>query len=210
MLSQLVKSKIVALRNGFSILACVLYFSILFHACMSYASDRWCILAGRNHGGWHIFSVGASHGYFMLMNYPVYRYPTYDFLPLGISNQVGHWLSVDWVDRRIPAILEQADSWPLHLKNCVYGVHFAKASEDGRVADVTWIVVSVWIPLAVLLPFFLWATRVLHHSFRSMRRVRQGCCAFCGYDLRETPVRCPECGELAAGRVSSNLRTDSF
>jgi hypothetical protein len=50
-----------------------------------------------------------------------------------------------------------------------------------------------WFILLVLtIPIAL----TLRRRIRRARRVRAGMCSKCGYDLRESPVRCPECGTV--------------
>lgn len=55
--------------------------------------------------------------------------------------------------------------------------------------------VPYWAVLAAALPLPLWRLRKWH---RRRRRMRTGLCPRCGYDLRATPGRCPECGATAA------------
>jgi hypothetical protein len=55
------------------------------------------------------------------------------------------------------------------------------------------LVVPAWILLALSAPLpAIWITRTL----RQRRRAASNRCAACGYDLRATPDRCPECGAL--------------
>lgn len=59
--------------------------------------------------------------------------------------------------------------------------------------DATVVLFPHWVPLALSAPLPLLGTcRVL----RSRRRRRAGHCSACGYDLRATPGRCPECGAV--------------
>ncbi len=58
------------------------------------------------------------------------------------------------------------------------------------------IVVPFWLPLllAAAAPIGFLAARV-----RRSRRSRLGHCSTCGYDLRASPYRCPECGRFTGG-----------
>ncbi len=53
-------------------------------------------------------------------------------------------------------------------------------------------IVPLWVLIVPLLPLpLLWIAR-------HRRRSRAGYCPHCGYDLRATPDRCPECGRITA------------
>jgi hypothetical protein len=76
-----------------------------------------------------------------------------------------------------------------------------KASEDEKRGDIVW-VRSVTIPLSAVACFTLILPLLRVRSWRvtRLRRMRQrsGACPRCGYDLRATPDRCPECGTVSA------------
>jgi len=63
--------------------------------------------------------------------------------------------------------------------------------------EKTWIVIPFWL-LTIL--FGLWPA--LFITGRILRRHRRGAgqCSTCGYDLRATPERCPECGTVIESR----------
>src|SRR5262245_13435708 len=60
--------------------------------------------------------------------------------------------------------------------------------------------VRPWLPMALLAVM----PGLSLNQVRKARRVaRQGLCPKCGYDLRATPKRCPECGTAAIGGETS-------
>jgi predicted amidophosphoribosyltransferase len=44
------------------------------------------------------------------------------------------------------------------------------------------------------IPSWIALLRIVPTSFRKRYRVKHGLCLNCGYDLRASPDRCPECG----------------
>jgi hypothetical protein len=86
-------------------------------------------------------------------------------------------------------------AYPVH--DC-YGsydrIHVTVATGDSRVPYL-WVVL-----LLVLLPALKAATVVpILLRWRQTRRARAGLCVTCGYDVRATLDRCPECGHAPAG-----------
>jgi len=65
----------------------------------------------------------------------------------------------------------------------------------GEFAEVR--VAAAWPLLVSLILFSLWARLVVRQR-RARRHGRR--CVNCGYDLRATPQRCPECGSVPAAR----------
>jgi hypothetical protein len=66
----------------------------------------------------------------------------------------------------------------------------------GTTATYTWISIPFWFLALVTAPAGVWLCQQKYREF--FRPTRAGCCRKCGYDLRATPDRCPECGRVAA------------
>ena len=67
--------------------------------------------------------------------------------------------------------------------------------------QLTWASVLIWLSLYVAL---------MHRAaqpYKRASRIARGLCGRCGYDMRESPQRCPECGESATSRPDAESRT---
>ena len=86
------------------------------------------------------------------------------------------------------------DTWR-NIWNKPVGVHGGAGFGVVRGTYYRVLVLPLWLPVFV-------TAMVTAHWARRSRRVRElqrdGLCAVCGYDLRATPERCPECGTPAA------------
>jgi hypothetical protein len=112
-----------------------------------------------------------------------------------------HPFQVDWG----PADIDPADSFG-KPEEAFAGFLFRHASENrpvvGAPIERSFVQIPFWaaIALASILPA-LWLVR-RRRLTRRRRRADRGQCLACGYDLRQSPERCPECGLV----VAENLR----
>jgi hypothetical protein len=72
-----------------------------------------------------------------------------------------------------------------------------------------WVLANVFTPylLAAAVPLLIASFTWTWHRARQRRyRIERGLCARCGYDLRATPERCPECGLSGPGEIALSRR----
>jgi hypothetical protein len=81
--------------------------------------------------------------------------------------------------------------------------------DDGR---LVWVMYYLpwWLPaIGLAIPSALYATLMVRRRRQASKCVRAGRCVACGYDLRASPDRCPECGTVSSHSGSSNPANDT-
>jgi hypothetical protein len=120
-----------------------------------------------------------------------------------------------WVYTVIPGPVHGHSSFPAPMTMFMgFGAIWSPADRISTppgfgVSDELTLVLPYWGPCVVLavLPavWFIFAAR----RFRRTRRSRLGLCVVCGYDLRASGDKCPECGVATARQAGVNRRVTS-
>lgn len=122
--------------------------------------------------------------------------------PTGVTG-VSAGLIYPLVEHADPPV-EHADLWPSGPPPPRFREHseflgFLLIGYPGSATTVD--AIPLWAPLAALTWYQAWW---LGHRQIHRRRTAAGTCIHCGYDLRASPRRCPECGhEVGLGRVEA-------
>jgi hypothetical protein len=115
----------------------------------------------------------------------VERFPDNLFLLIGYGNQLGDY----------------TDGWG----NQLFAPHPSanSRSESPPIKRIRFLIVpfGYFLALFLVLPTFF-----LMNKLRHRHRRKSGCCVKCGYDLRATPDRCPECGMIPAKKESASKK----
>ena len=104
--------------------------------------------------------------------------------------------SVGWSGNYLLLMNTQPGDRDISWEACgfaVYGRHEARGSVYLMLVAPFWSIAlaAAALPLA-------WASSGLRSRARARRWKRRGLCTACGYDLRASPERCPECGTAAS------------
>jgi hypothetical protein len=128
-------------------------------------------------------TVGGSYYWVESWHGEIYYHTEFDPRFLARSDDS---LSVDFADE-----WEMKHLPPEYSGAKIFGLMIVNRPRTPTGAAITYYVMSYWLLMALLLvPPFIW----VFNRRQMVRQCRERKCLKCGYDLRHTPERCPECG----------------
>jgi hypothetical protein len=103
--------------------------------------------------------------------------------------------STVWRAGDVEIIRGSRDPSPQGITSWIWWDHYVDHQTYGPQSEVWRIQLRPWLPMlaSAILPAIL-----LKRFITRRREGRAGHCIHCGYDLRATPGRCPECGTVPA------------
>lgn len=155
------------------------------------------------------FGWASHHNYWNAIGDPWSPVVTHNH-DLVVCNGVAYDMGVDFWDTGAVGqalvdehrVLRQADIRGLARDRTTYGFSWHEKRRTGDYSGGTYVQrywqrsVPLWLVAALcgILPA-VWLLK-FWRARRRAARIRVGRCPVCGYDVRATPVRCPECGML--------------
>jgi hypothetical protein len=135
-------------------------------------------------------------------------------LVLGIElERPGRWKPVEYGWQHITSAPDPVSDISLRLYTLSVGARdtwvdrkwagfaFLQWRSANGANSMTMVILPFWALTTVsALPPLVWLIRRVHSR---ARRRRAGHCPACGYDLRATPDRCPECGNVVMSQTAS-------
>jgi len=148
----------------------------------SYKTDTWGFSSSHGNVG---FSRSIQEGVIGAMNAEILGPSALDLVPPSTSF---HW------DKTMPYAIGFEGGWrgsSAYWAGFVVGRQYFREAIHGEI--VSYVIIPYWF--AILVPGAI-AFAGAFWKRRDRRRLSGGLCARCGYDLRATPQRCPECGTI--------------
>ena len=152
-------------------------------------------LTGTVYGGPPLHAFGNPPASFFLVSSYVFDWP-HDKYPVGVFLPPGEAVPSNRDKIRVVGTLHVSPvDDPPRFARYRLDVDYVGPDPPSRLQVVLGIA-ELSLTALVLAASLLYVTRAARWLFRRLHRHPNGRCAVCGYDLRATPHRCPECGHI--------------